>query len=213
MANPFSNKKKIRGWKRRIKQIEQWKLRSIELDVEQLLQNQREYVKLWIDPWYRLVKRNPPLWYSRLLLAAMIEVYHSWHEKLSQFDESFYLKMWLYYPNFINSQIVVAFRDCLHFYDDVFDKSDEKKAFPYEAFGNRELVERFAWQLHIDSHSYWLSEIQEDIQLGFHTEKQVAAIMRKAYKSESVKLSYGIDTVFKIKAGDVWVGELYTKAI
>lgn len=36
MTNPLSNKKKIRGWKRRIGQIKQWKQAHMELDTEQL---------------------------------------------------------------------------------------------------------------------------------------------------------------------------------
>lgn len=74
MANPFSNKKKIHGWKRRIKQIEQWKQRHIDLDIERLCRNNRDYVKLWIDPFYRLTRRNPPMWYYRLILESMIEM-------------------------------------------------------------------------------------------------------------------------------------------
>jgi len=59
MTNLYSNKKKIRGWKRRIKSIETWKQRHIHLDIAQLEQYHRDYVKLWISPWYRLTKRNP----------------------------------------------------------------------------------------------------------------------------------------------------------
>lgn len=34
----------------------------IDLDIEQLCRNNRDYVKLWIDPFYRLTRRNPPMW-------------------------------------------------------------------------------------------------------------------------------------------------------
>ncbi|MGG3885056.1 hypothetical protein [Brevibacillus panacihumi] len=207
MANPFSNKKKIRGWKRKIKQIEQWKLRFLNLDIEQLNFNQRDYVKLWITPFYKLVRRNPPLWFSRMLLEAMIEVYHSWYRILSQLNEPFYLKIWLYHPNFINSQIVVAIRDCLNYYDEVFDKSNEEKKFPCEVFGKKELLMQFSWELYIDSKEYWFSEFQEDLQLGLKTVRQVEALKRKAYKSETVDLTYGKDQLYRIKVGDVWIGQ------
>lgn len=84
MANPFSNKKKIRGWKRRIKQIEQWKQRHIALDMERLVRHNRDYVKIWIDPFYRLTRRNPPIWYSRLILGAMIEIHQSWLQQMQR---------------------------------------------------------------------------------------------------------------------------------
>lgn len=89
MANPLSNKKRIRGWKRRMKQIDQWKKHNMHLDLEELRSAQRDYVKLWIDPFYRLNRRNPPVWYSRLLLEAMIEVYHAWSRQMASFNEPF----------------------------------------------------------------------------------------------------------------------------
>jgi len=208
MGNPLSNKKKIRGWKRRVKQIDQWKLRYIELNMGQLKANQRDYVKLWIDPFYRLTRRNPPVWFFRLLLAAMVEVYHSWHQTLKQLDEPFYLKIWLYHPNFIQSQIVAAFRECLHFYDHTFDENNESKAFPIHIFRNTDALDQFKWELYKDSDYYWLSQLQEDIELGWRTEKEIEAIKAKAYHLESVELGNGMDTLLHVKVGDVWLGEI-----
>jgi len=209
MANPSSSKKKIRGWKRRMKQIEQWKQRHIDLDIEQLCQNKRDYVKLWgIDPFYRFTRRNPPIWYSRLILEAMIEVYQSWFGQMKRLNEPFYLKIWLYNPNFINSQIVVAFRECLHYYDNTFDKSNDKKAFPSHFYGDIPGLQELNWELAIDSDDYWLSDLEEDISLGFRSGKDIEAIKNKAYKYATVKLSFGEDTVYHVRVGDVWLGEI-----
>lgn len=208
MANPLANQKKIRGWKRRVKQIEQWKKRYIELDMEELERNQRDYVKLWIDPFYRLTRRNPPLWYARLLLAAMIEVYQSWSRQMSGFNEPYYLKIWLYHPHFINSQIVVAFREALHFYDDTFDPGQAAKAFPAQLYGGVPGVPQLTWELAIDADRYWLSDLQKDMEWGFSTEKDIEAIQNKAYASETITLSDGEDMVFKVRVGDVWLGEI-----
>ncbi|MFD1954845.1 hypothetical protein ACFSL6_11890 [Paenibacillus thailandensis] len=207
MANPLSNKKKIRGWKRRIKQIEQWKFRHINLDLEGLCRNHRDYVKVWIDPFYRLKRRNPPIWYSRLIVEAMLEVYQAWYQRMKQLNEPFYLKIWLYDPNFIQSQIVVAFRECLNFYDQTFEKSNNKKAFPCVRYGNITSLQLFKWELAVDSTQYLLSELLEDKRLGYMTEKDIEAIQKKAHKVETVKFSMGEDTVYSVKVGDVWLGE------
>jgi len=116
----FSKKKKIRGWKRHKRKIERWKQNAINLDMDYLRNYQRQYEKLWIHPFYKLERRNPPNWYKSLLLDAMIEVYLEWHQKMKKEEEDFYLKLWLYDPHFINSQIVVAYRNCLDFYDETF---------------------------------------------------------------------------------------------
>lgn len=81
-----------------------------------------------------LERRNPPIWYSRLLLEGMIDVYLNWHKKMSETSEDFYLKIWLYDPHFINSQIVTAYRECLHFYDKTFDSTSQEKQFPFHKF-------------------------------------------------------------------------------
>lgn len=208
MANPSSNKKKIRGWRRRIKQIEQWKQRFIDLDLEELFHNNRDYVKLWIDPFFRLTRRNPPIWYSRLLLEAMIEVYQSWYEQMQRLNEPFYLKIWLYHPNFIHSQIVVAFRECLHFYDNTFEESNDKKAFPSQLYGKIAGLQDFKWELALESEYYRLAELQADVGLGFRTNKSIEVIKNKAYKQETIKVSTGEDSVYSVKLGDVWLGEL-----
>lgn len=208
MANPLANQKKIRGWRRRVKQIEQWKQHYLELDMEELERNHRDYVKLWIDPFYRLTRRNPPVWYARLLLAAMIEVYQSWSRQMRGLDEPYYLKIWLYHPHFINSQIVVAFREALHFYDHTFDPGNDNKAFPTQLYGTVPGLQPFQWELAIDADRYWLSDLQEDINWGFKTEKDIEAIQDKAYASETVRSGAGEDTVYKVRVGDVWLGEI-----
>ncbi|WP_235338458.1 hypothetical protein [Paenibacillus wulumuqiensis] len=208
MANPFSNKKKIRGWKRRIKQIEKWKQRYIDLDMEQLCRNYKDHAKLWIDPFYRLTRRNPPIWYSRLILAGMIEIYQSWSQQMQSLNEPFYLKIWLWHPNFIHSQIVVAFREYSDYYNNTFDKSNDLKVFPSHLYKRVPGLEEFKWELAIDSVDYWLSDLQEDIGMGIRTDKDIEAIKSKAYKCETVKTSAGNHTVYNVKVGDVWLGEI-----
>ncbi|MGG3471610.1 hypothetical protein ABES02_29605 [Neobacillus pocheonensis] len=147
-----SEKKKIRGWKRHKRKIERWKQESIDLDMDYLRDYQRTYVKLWIHPFYGLVRRNPPVWYKRLLLDAMMDVYLAWYRKMKKENEDFYLKMWLYDPHFINSQIVLAYKDCLEFYDKTFEKRKVHKDFPYDKFNSlKEKLEKFEWELHVDT--------------------------------------------------------------
>jgi hypothetical protein len=206
----LSNKKKIRGWKRQVRKIEKWKRRVIDLDIEHLHQYQRDYAKLWIHPFYAIPRRNPPVWYNRLLLEAILDVYRSWHEKLSKLDEVFYLKLWIYDPHFINSQVVAAYKDCLHFYDQTFDVGNQEKQFPLHKYTYlREKLEMFDWHLHIDSDVYTESDLIDNIQQGWTSENEVEAIKGKAYKVETVHLSeVDTDKTYSVKVGDVWVGSI-----
>lgn len=204
-----SKKKKIRGWKRHKKKIQRWRQNVIDLDMDYIREHQRDYVKLWIHPFYKLVRTNPPNWYNRLLLNEMIDVYLSWYEKIEKESDDFYLKIWLYEPDFISSQIVVSYKDCINTYNDTFDKSTNTKSFPDHKFESlKDKLALFDWEAHIDADKYWESELKEDIELGFRTEAELNKIRNKSYKTEKIKLSYGEDILYKVNVGDVWVGTL-----
>lgn len=114
------NKKKIRGWKKLLRRIEIWKNSNIMLDLNALENYKRDYLKITIDPWYRLVKRNPPVWYQRYLVDALCDIYLNWENEIKKVRDEFYLKMWLFEKNIINSQIVIAIDDKINFYNNLF---------------------------------------------------------------------------------------------
>lgn len=86
----IQRKKKIRGWKRHKRKIKRWKQNSIQLNMDNLAINDREYEKLWIYPFYGLEKRNPPRWYCEFLLEAMLDSYNSWKSSLDSTKHPFY---------------------------------------------------------------------------------------------------------------------------
>lgn len=205
----FSKKKKIRGWKRHKRKIERWKQNAINLDMDYLRNYQRQYEKLWIHPFYKLERRNPPNWYQSLLLDAMIEVYLEWHQKMKKEEEDFYLKLWLYDPHFINSQIVVAYRNCLDFYDETFKRRQENKGFPFDKFHSlRDKLEQFEWNLHIESDYYDENDLNEWLKEGALTEKEVSRIKGKAYDAVRIKDEDGSFLQYSLDKGDVWIGTL-----
>ncbi|WP_419465960.1 hypothetical protein [Bacillus spongiae] len=202
-----SEKKKIRGWKRHKRKIERWKHDAINLNMDNVRDYQRTYVKLWIHPFYALIRRNPPVWYNRLLLDAMLDVYLVWYQKMKQENENFYLKIWLYDPHFINSQIVVAYKDCLNFYDKTFDKREEYKPFPYEKFPSlKDKLEQFEWESCIETVSYDETDLNEWVIDGLSSKKEVQAIKNRAYNVSSYKSEEGITRYYHIDTGNVWVG-------
>ncbi|WPK10674.1 hypothetical protein R6U77_12355 [Lysinibacillus louembei] len=119
--------------------------------------------------------------------------------------EDFYLKIWLYEPNFIRSQIVVAYKDCLDFYEYTFDKNPTLKTFPLEKYkSSEERLSRFQWELHIAADDYWASDLKEDIDLKLRTIVDVEKIIHRSYRMEKIQN----DVLYKVNVGDVWVGTL-----
>lgn len=62
----------------------------------------------------------------------------------------------------------------------------------------------------IEADYYSLSELNEDIALGFRTEKEVICIQNKAYKQEIIQSKNDKNVLYSIKMGDVWIGEYKT---
>ncbi|HEX2945600.1 MAG TPA: hypothetical protein VHT96_06570 [Clostridia bacterium] len=201
MANPFSNKKKIRGWKKQVKKIDKWKNANMKFNTYAIKTgHNRDHLKIWIDPWYRLVKRNPPLWYSRIILDNMIEIYMNWYEALSKLEGPFNLKIWLFEPDFIRSQVVWDFGSIYGFYDNTFEKSNEIRDFPFDKYKTQRYdLKTFTWKLYVDYNCKFkkLDELSdEDIDL----------LVKKGYLSEIVKSTD--DIVYKKRTNCVWVGSL-----
>jgi hypothetical protein len=203
-----SKKKKIRGWKRHKRKIELWKQNAINLDIDLIRKHHRDYVKLWIYPFYfRLF--NPPGWYSRLLLEAMIEVYLKWYERMIEENNEFYLKIWLYEPNFIKSQIVVAYKDCLNFYDKTFEKRSICKKFPSHKYAFLAgQLEMFDWKLCIEADVYWSTDLEEDVKLGFRSEQEASKIISQSYRIDEIDNDEKKTYAYCVDVGDVWVGTL-----
>ena len=205
-----SIKTKVRGMKRKIRLIENWKKQNLDLDVEFLLENQRDYKKLWISPFYDLHMIsefecghiNPPNWYNRLLLEAMIEVYKSWDKKLKELNQPYYLKIWLYDPRFIESQIVVAIGDFINFYDTTFTTDDSINIFPEDKYRlKNHNVSEFEWELNKDELVLFESEHLGDM-------RYLNYAKNKAYKIEQANVLGKMEALIYIRKGNVWVGSL-----
>ena len=120
MANPFSNRKKVRGWKRRLRELERFRRAHLALDVGALRRDELAYVKLWLDPWSRLAPRDPPVWFRRRVLAAFLDVLHAWHRALEAAGEPYYLRLWLFDPRFHRTQVVAATGGRIAWYETMF---------------------------------------------------------------------------------------------
>lgn len=56
---------------------------------------------------------------------------------------------------------------------------------------------------------YWETELKDNIVDGYETLQNYNMIVENSYESGQMSLSYGDDTYFKIKVGDVWVGSIH----
>lgn len=123
--------KKIRGLKRKQKYIDNWVELNKELDLDYLMNQKYDYRKLWIYPFNQLRicnvntvrKMIVPQRVKNRIFNEMLHMLSDWNQKLSHLNEPYYLKIWLFEPNFMDSQIVVAIGDRAEYYERIFNKS------------------------------------------------------------------------------------------
>lgn len=145
--------KKIRGEKRRIRHIHRWGQQNLTLDMDELKEHQREYVKFWVSPWSRISITNsvypePDGKYRALLLHYLVEIYQSWHKRLSATYNDFYLQIWLFENELSHSQVVCAVNERRDFYEDMFPVIDDKgiNASQHYLAETAESLDKFTWK-------------------------------------------------------------------
>ena len=114
----FSNKKKVRGWKTQIRRVERWRSGHLTPDGRHLGRYGYDYCKIQIDPWNRLIEREPPIWLGRLMIHGLLDICDSW--ALASRPEVKYLKVWLNWPRLRTSQVVMAGESRRAWYEGVF---------------------------------------------------------------------------------------------
>lgn len=190
------NKKKVRGWTRQIRKLEQWKQANLRLTVDPVYHY--DYVKIWLDPWFRLQKRNPPVWFRRLIVAALIEIYDSWRKQLVSLNEPFYLKIWLFEPHFVRSQVVAATGERIEYYENLFVADTEYKKFPFEKYAHSSYdLSAFVWELRAEEDFYF--ERADEFAVD-----EFERLKEKAFRIEQAEDG---DTLLTVKQGNIFLGE------
>ena len=76
--------------------------------VEAIKNNHDYYVGLWIKPWYKLNKKNPPLLVFQEMLDASSRMYDEWDKAFKEAGNPYDLQIWIYDEHMMDSQLVCA---------------------------------------------------------------------------------------------------------
>ena len=152
MANPLSDCKKVRGWRRQIARVEEWSRQVSAMDIDSVLQERgRVHAKIQIDPWNRLVRRVPPAWLRRLIVDGFFRIFDAWNAQLGPKARTAYLKIWLVHPRFMESRVVAAVDSWADFSSSFHPKVPPLRRFPSElGIGDPPLFARLNWLAHAD---------------------------------------------------------------
>ena len=195
------SKKKIRGFKRRVKAIDAWKNNNLDLDLQYLEDYSRDYVKVWIHPFYSLSQYTLPNWYKRKVIDALLEIYDSYKKTLKENYEDYYLRVWIFEKDFMASQVVVAVGDMMKFYSNSF-MNDSKIESLNERLQTKNSL-NLEWQSAIHPIHYYESELQKYLESGLYTQKEVKEIQTKSLSKEIIQDK----VVYVVKGDDVYIGK------
>jgi hypothetical protein len=213
--------KKIRGYKRRLRQIENWRLNNLQLNLDYLKKNQRDYVKFRIYPWNPVAMSINHIPFPRgevkkRIIESFMDIYNSWKKQLEKIGEPYYLKIWLFEPDFWNTQVVCAIGDALHFYDQTFYKPDTAKNLRIENYGKiaGRLID-YTWDFHFSEYELFENEYIDKEQ--YKSEEEFLSSKRwfdnelkKPHRVVEIKYEGKSDRIYWIKTGTVWIGEKTT---
>lgn len=211
--------KKIRGHRRKWKEIELWVESKKHLDIDYLKHSQRDYTKIRVHPWSGISlndwqPKEPNGKTKSKMLEGLFEIYESWDKQLKQLNVPYYLKIWLYEPRFSNSQVVCAIGEFLDFYEITFFKPDQTKKLNHRNYGNlSNSIETFDWEYRLDEDHFNNTEIgnEEDYWSAedyLAQKKWFEKKLKKPHRKLEAKQPTGeITEYYSFKQGVVWLGE------
>ena len=206
--------KKIRGHTRIWKDIEKWKKANLKLNLENLKQYERDYVKIWVHPYSGISLTNsrnpePKGETKKRILNGLFEIYENWKRQIEELNEPYYLKIWFFESRLSKSQVVCAVGDSIVSYQNTFNIPNNEKEFKQELIGviiNR--TEKFKWINGLDEKIMFSSDIgnpedYENQKMYLEDKKRFNNKLKKKHTRKTLK-DGTVSYVFEI--GNVWIG-------
>jgi hypothetical protein len=212
-------KQKIRGHRRRWKSIKSWIDRNKPLDLDLLKHPRRRYAKIRLRPWSDLTTVNSEIPQpfgktKKLLCQGLIEIHGAWKAQLEKLGEPYYLRIWLFDPQFSESQVVCALGSDLHFYDNTFSIPPQSQDLDLSHWGEwAEALEAFQWEHKIDEEIYTNDEVgpvslYEDRAAYEQHKAWFRKKLLQKHRVEALREPVGEATeAYIFKRGDVWIGK------
>jgi hypothetical protein len=201
------HKLRIGSIKKRKERIDWWKSHMLELDLENLRRGEYTYARLRLDPWsrskYAYLTYEPHGEVRRYMVEALLDIYDHWKKQLESFDNSYYLKIWLYDNRFTESEVVCAIGERIERYENIFYFPDENKEFNTDDYGTlADRLNQFEWELAMDEDIYFENDVDD-----YESSSDVVWFKRMVKGPHRLARATDGQDVYCLKKGYVWVGE------
>jgi hypothetical protein len=102
------SRKKIRGFKRKLRQLDEWKNYIISCPAEYLTRTSGQIFRIHLSPFYWYRERNPHLKFHKHLYQAYFEILQKLKENEVVKSNNLTVQLWLFYPHTVKSLVIVA---------------------------------------------------------------------------------------------------------
>jgi hypothetical protein len=199
--------KKVRGYKRYFKNIQNSFLKDSRLDLNFL--NQEKYFNFQFEDKY-----GPKVGLKgkgrKFVIENLVQIFNDWDVKLKKMDCDYYLAIWLYDPRLELSEIVCAIDSKIEYYKNeaflISEKTNVFNPYKFNPFANQ-LVE-FNWKRKVDLESTFEWEIGWPIE-GYEREKDYYSDQRfynKLKKNPFHTAENKDGKIYFQNKGDIWIG-------
>ncbi|MBZ9713617.1 hypothetical protein [Deinococcus multiflagellatus] len=187
----LTNRKKLRGGHTQLRRVARWRAQYLEPDWFALEHFGVTYAKLWVDPWCRFPRREPPAWVRRELLAGLLDIHAAWARAAAGREDVAYLALWLGWPHFVDSQVVMASPERAQMYRTMFTPAEPRPLPPQLALQDPRL-NTLHWQTGLDE--------------VFLSCEEVAARRSWLRRPHRVLTPEVGEPLYALQRGHVWVG-------
>jgi hypothetical protein len=210
--------RKIRGHKKILKQIEEWRLENLELNLEYVKSNERGRIDVIVHPWCDISILNSafpePKGLSRQkILSGLLDIYDNWKIQLENSGQPYYLKLWLFEPRFSRSQVVCALSNSLDYYKFTFHKPDYSVQLDPKKYGKlKTRISKLNWDFRLDEDCHNNSDVGEKELYASVKDFEEATrwynhLLKRPHRIETPEQKIDdIDQLHFFKRGYVWIG-------
>jgi hypothetical protein len=207
---------KIRGYKRRHRDIEKWRVESLQLRLDLLEEYDYVNTDVVVHPWCNISLLNsdfpePRRKTKQLMLDGLVDIYYSWKEQLSKFGKPYYLKIWLCEPRFSKSQIVCAIGDRIDYYENLFFEPAKKEQLRTKSYGRlKNKLDNLNWEHRLDEDHIandYVGEPQQYLTRDDFEKSQKWFVRTMKKPHRTTELDNALE-LYSFTKGDLWLGSL-----
>lgn len=211
--------KKIRGHLRRHRLIDQWILDHTSIDlVSCLSRHDTYYTRICVHPWSGLNFTNsitpiPRGKTRQKMIQGLLYIYDNWKKQLDSLGQPYYLKIWLFEPRIMKSEVICAIGDAANSYTKFLTETQQEKIFISEKWGASKFhLEKYHWECCTDQEYYFDNHVEESsCYASIHEYKEAvrefARLLKKPHKAVPMNMTgSNITESYIFKKGDIWIG-------